>query len=477
MILRQKNKWIIPTTLPKTTYPSGPQSLLPFGSGHLLKLASNPLTFLRKLTAYGDIAFFRIGPLKFFFLNEPSYIKEMLVTQQRHFNRGNSISWLKHLLGEGLITSEGDFHLSQRRLVQPAFHKKRIENYAEIMTETANQIQVQWHNGLQLEIGAAMQRLTMAVVTKALFSIDLTATDSTSQQLGAALKAIGAWSERSRFPPVVAEFLDTLPLPKTRRFIQARQFLDKLIYQLIAERRTAPNTQNTDLISILMEMETQEAPDNQRRLTDKQIRDEILTLFMAGHGTVSLALTWAWYLLAQHPEVETKLHAELDQVLGGRTPTMEDLPNLRYTEQVFTEVLRMYPPAYILVRNSTKACEIAGYSIPALSFVVASPFVAHHNQKYFNNPDQFEPARWTPTFKSSLPKFAFFPFGGGPRVCIGEPFAWMEGVLVLASLAQHWKLQLDTHHQVKVKPLLTLRTKNGVSMILKRRHPVSHKSL
>jgi cytochrome P450 len=471
MIFKQKRNLVSSSTLPKTVYPRGPRSVLPFGGDHLLRLASNPLAFLKKLATYGDIAFFRLGPLKIFFLNEPSYIREMLVTQHRHFNRGNSISWLKHLLGEGLITSEGDFHLSQRRLVQPAFHKKRIANYAEIMTEIAEQVQTQWYDGMPLEIGAAMQRITMAVVTKALFGIDLTATDSTSQQLETALKAIIAWSERSRFPPVVAEFLDRLPLPKTRSFAQARQFLDKFIYQIIDERRANQNAHNTDLLSILME--TQDAEDNQRHLTDKQIRDEVLTLFMAGHGTVSLALTWAWYLLAQHPEVESKLHAELDTVLGGHTPTIDDLPNLRYTEQVFSEVLRVYPPAYILVRNSIEACELAGYNIPTHSFVVASPLVAHHNPKYFNNPTQFEPARWTPDFKAGLPKFAFFPFGGGPRVCIGEPFAWMEGILVLASVAQHWKIRLDAQHQVKVKPLLTLRTQSGVSVHLEQRHPVA----
>jgi cytochrome P450 len=263
-----------------------------------------------------------------------------------------------------------------------------------------------------------------------------------------------------------AQLLERLPLPAMKRFRQARARLDETIYRIIAARR-ASREDRGDLLSMLMAARDEEGDGT--GMTDEQLRDEAMTIFLAGHETTANALTWTWYLLSQHPEIEKRLHAELDAVLSGRLPTAEDYARLRYTEMVLAEALRLYPPAWIIGRRALTDYRINGYHVPARAILLMSPYVMHHNAAYFPEPFQFDPERWTPAARETRPKFSYFPFGGGPRLCIGEHFAWMEGVLVLATLAQQWRLRLVPGHPIELQPLVTLRPKYGMKMILERR--------
>ncbi len=438
-------------------FPPGPHSRLPRGYSHILGLARQPADFLMKLAEYGEIAYYKVGPNHNYLLNHPDYIRDVLVTGQRNFVKGEKVSWLKHLVGNGLLTSEGDFWLRQRRLSQPAFHKKRIAAYAEIMTDYATKTRESWSEGRPVDIVQEMTELTLAVVAKTLLDYD---TQPDNQDLEKAIADLIRWSVRAVYPLPLAETLDKLPISSTQRFRKALKFLDTTMYRIINERR-ASGVDRGDLLSMLIEA----TDDDGSRMSNEQLRDEIITFFLAGHDTTSLTLSWAWYLLAQHPAVEAKLHAELDKVLeGGRLPTFEDLPRLAYTEMVFSEVLRLYPPAYVVLRMAVNSQKIGNYPLPAGSSILVSPYVTHRNPAYFDNPEQFNPDRWTPEFKAKLPKYAYFPFGGGPRLCIGEPFAWMEGVLLLATLGQKWRLRLLSKPPIPIKPLITLRPAAQIMM-------------
>jgi cytochrome P450 len=265
-----------------------------------------------------------------------------------------------------------------------------------------------------------------------------------------------------------SEYMEKLPLPYVRRFDKARARLDATIYGLIRERRKSGEDAG-DLLSMLLLAQDEEKDRDGGRMTDEQVRDEALTLFLAGHETTANALTWTWYLLSQNPECEQRLHEELDAVLGGRAATAADFTALRYSEMVFAEAMRLYPPAWAIGRMSKEACELGGVKIAAQSICLASPYVMHRDPRWFPEPERFDPERWTPEARDARPKFSYFPFGGGARVCIGERFAWMEGVLVLATIAQRWKLLLARGQKVDVLPLITLRTKYGMRMVVEKR--------
>jgi len=263
-----------------------------------------------------------------------------------------------------------------------------------------------------------------------------------------------------------SEYFEKLPLPSIRRFEKARDRLDQTIYGLIHERR-ASGDDTGDLLSMLLLAQDEEGDGG--GMTDKQVRDEALTLFLAGHETTANALTWTWYLLSQNPECEAKLHQEIDSVLEGRPPQMTDLPQLRYTEMVFAEAMRLYPPAWAIGRMSKSAFEMGGVHVPAKSICISSPYVMQRDPRWFPDPERFDPERWTPEAREARPKFSYFPFGGGARVCIGERFAWMEGTLAIAAIAQKWKLRLAVGQRVEPLPLITLRTKHGMKMICQPR--------
>jgi cytochrome P450 len=443
------------------TYPPGPRGLVP--GLQLLSFTRDPLGFLKRLAAtYGDIAYFSGGTESIYFFNHPDYVKDVLVTQNASFMKGRGLQRAKLLLGEGLLTSEPPLHRRQRRLAQPAFHKQRVNAYASLMVDYARRLQRErWEDGRTLDIAQEMMHLTLAIVGKTLFG---TETEAEAEEVRRALAA--AMVSFSRFMMPFAELLDRLPLPSRRRFERARARLDAIIYRIIEERR-AGGEDRGDLLSMLLHAQDEEG--DQSGMTDEQLRDEAMTIFLAGHETTANALAWTWHLLSQNPEAERKLHAELERVLGGRPPTAEDLPRLAYTEMVFAESMRLYPPAWVLGRRAIRDCEVGGYALPAGSLVLLSQFVMHRDARFYADPERFDPERWTPEAKAARPPFSYFPFGGGPRRCIGEGFAWMEGVLVIAALAQNWRLRPVPGHPVELQPVVTLRPRHGIRMTLERR--------
>ena len=440
--------------------PPGPRNLPIIGN--LYAFRSNPLAFLSNLARqYGDLSYFRAGRQNFFLLSHPDLIREVLVNNQSNFVKSRALQRAKILLGEGLLTSEGQNHMRQRRLAQPAFHGERLAAYAGMMSECAVRVRDRWTPGTTLDISLEMPRLTLAVVGKTLFSADV---ESEASEIGEALNTVLKMFRTLLLP--FSEHLDKLPLPSVRRFEKARARLDETIYELIRKRR-ANGKDLGDLLSMLLLAQDEET--GRERMTDTQVRDEALTLFLAGHETTANALTWTWYLLSQNPEHERRLHEEVDTLLAGRVPGWDDLPQLRYTEAVLAEALRLYPPAWAIGRMPKTAFELGGAQIPAQSIVIMSPYIVQRDARWFENPEKFCPERWMTDARDARPRFAYFPFGGGSRICIGERFAWMEGVLVLATLAQKWRLRLDPEQRVDTLPLITLRTRHGMRMRIEPR--------
>lgn len=429
--------------------------------GHLIDFRRNPLTFLDALAKRGDVVRFKMGPQQIYLLNHPDYIRDVLVTNNRNFVKSRGLEMAKKFLGESLLTSEGDFHRRQRRLAQPAFHRQRINAYAEVMTEYAVKTRKRWRADETLDISQEMMRLTLGIVGKTLFDADV---ESEASEIGAALTQVMQLFERITNP--LAALLDKLPLPSNLRWLKAKQRLDSTIYRIIKEHR-ASDVDRGDLLSMLLIAQDEEGDGGS--MTDAQVRDEAMTLFVAGHETTANALTWTWYLLSQHPDVESKLHDEIDDVLAGAIPTADDVAKLRYTEMVLAESMRLYPPAWTMGRRALSDYQVGGFVIPANSIVLMSQWVMHHDARYFHDPFKFDPDRWTTEARESRPKFSYFPFGGGPRVCIGEQFAWMEGVLLIATIARRWKMRLKPGHVVEPKPMITLRPKYGMRMIVEER--------
>lgn len=428
----------------------------------LLAYRKGPLPFFQNLAAqYGDISYFRLGPQEAFFLNHPDYVKDVLVTNHQRFHKGLALQRAKRLLGEGLLTSEDDFHRRQKRLAQPAFHRARVASYASVMTDYASQTRAHWQDGVTVDMSEEMMRLTLGIVGKTLFDADVV---SDAREVGEAMTVVMDLFNIITVP--FFELFQKLPLPQLRRFDAAKLKLDAIIFRLIDERRRSAEDRG-DLLSMLLLAQDTEGDGG--AMTDEQLRDELMTIFLAGHETTANALTWTWYLLSQNPEAETKLHQEIDLVLAGRLPDFDDVAQLKYTEMVFAESMRLYPPAWALGRLATEDFEIGGYAVPKKSLVLMSQYVMHRDPRYFNDPLKFDPERWTPLARESRPQFSYFPFGGGPRRCIGEGFAWMEGILLLATLAQHWKMRLVPDHPVALKPVITLRPKHGMRMTVKRR--------
>ncbi len=430
--------------------------------GHLAAFRRNPIRFLVGLQRdYGDLVHFKLGPLHAYFFNDPEFVKDILVTRQGNFTKSRMLQRARILLGEGLLTSEGPFHLRQRRLAQPAFHRDRLVGYAATMGEYAVRMRGRWRDGATLDVSDEMMRLTLGVVGKTLFSADV---ESEAKEIGESLTSILKMFDLLMLP--FSEYFERLPLPAIKRFEKARDTLDRIIYGMIVERR-ASGKDHGDLLSMLLMAQDEEADGS--GMTDKQVRDEALTLFLAGHETTANALTWTWYLLSQNPECEARMHAEIDRVLEDRTPGFDDFPNLPYTEMVFAEAMRLYPPAWGIGRAAIDGFEIGGVEVPAKALCITSPYVMHRSPLYFPNPEQFDPDRWLPEARQARPKFSYFPFGGGSRICIGERFAWLEGVLMLAGLARKWKLRLEPGHPVEILPLITLRTKYGMKMRVEAR--------
>ena len=428
--------------------------------GVLPEFRKDPAGFLEDMARrYGDVVYMPVGRQHVYYLGHPEAIRDVLVTRQNKFKKSRMLERARVLLGDGLLTSEGDHHRRQRRLVQPAFHRDRLAGYGAVMVERTAVVRDQWVAGKPFDVLQEMMRLTLAIVAKTLFSTDV---DSEADDIGVALTQVFDLFEVILIP--FSEILEKLPLPAVRRFKRARKRLDETIYRLIAERR-ASGSDAGDLLSMLLLAQDEEGSGG---MTDEQVRDEALTLFLAGHETTADALTWAWYLLSQNPQAEAAFHAELDRVLAGRLPSFDDLPQLRYTESVFAETLRLYPPAWGIGRRALEDYQVGDFLIPARSVILMSPYAVHRDPRWFSDPLTFSPERWL-TEDTSRPKFAYFPFGGGARVCIGERFAWMEGTLLLAAIGQRWRLRLEPGHRVERHARITLRPKHGMRMISERR--------
>ena len=439
--------------------PPGPRARFPGDT--MLQFARRRLPFLvESARKYGDIVLFRVGNERIYLFNHPDLIRDVLVTNQKNFTKSRALVRAKKVLGEGLLTSEGDFHLRQRRLAQPAFHRDRISGYARSMVEYAERARARWGPGESLDIHDEMMRLTLAIVARTLFSADV---EREAGEIGEALTTAFAAFNIGILP--FSELLEKLPLPYIRRFEAARTRLDETIYRIIDERRST-GEDTGDLLSMLLLAQDTEGDGG--RMTDTQVRDEAMTIFLAGHETTANALSWTWYLLSQSPEAEARFHREVD-ALGGRLPEPADMPRLSYTRMVLAESMRLYPPAWAVGRRAINEFDAGDYRIPARSMVVMSQYITHRDSRFYPDPERFDPDRWLPELASTRPKFSYFPFGGGTRICIGEQFAWMEGVLILATIAQKWRLRYTGTAAPEIEPRITLRPRGTLPMRIEDR--------
>jgi cytochrome P450 len=435
-------------------FPPGPRAFLP--GAHLRAMQYRPLPFLTGLArTHGDASHFRIGRMHFFFFSHPELVREVLIARNASFIKGLALQRTKIVLGKGLLTSEGELHKRQRRLAQPAFHRQRIQHYGEEMVTKALLARERWRDDEELDVHHEMMRLTLPVVAKTLFDADV---DDEADEIGDALTELMLMFPILLHP--LSSLIVRLPfVPQVRRFRRALARLDKTIYAIIAERRRS-GVDRGDLLSMLL-LATDVEGDGSG-MSDLQLRDEAMTIFLAGHETTANALAWTWYALARNPEIERELHRELDEVLGGRTPIPDDYPRLPYTEMVLAESMRLFPPVWGIGRFAAEEVTIGEWTVPKGALVLVSQWVTHHDARFWPEPERFDPLRFTPDAKASRPKTAYFPFGGGGRVCIGESFAWMEGVLLLATIAQRWRFEKGP--DVDPVALITLRPKGGMRM-------------
>ncbi len=436
--------------------PAGPKGL-PL-VGNMADFAGDAINFVSRCAReYGDIVPMELAGTTVYLLNNPDYFEQVLVTQNRNFDKGHFIDNVRRLVGNGILTSEGDFWRKQRRLVQPAFHRNRVATYAQVMTDFTQKMLDDWQDGQTRDVHADMMRLTLQIVAKTVFDADVRSqVEDISHSLEVILEENN--SERRLVETLLPRWV---PTPYRGRYRKALARLDEIVYGLIAERRRDDHDRG-DLLSMLLASQD----ENGQGMDDRQLRDETMTILLAGHETTALALSWTWYLIANNPVVEARLHEELASVLEGRPPTLEDLPRLTYTEMIIKEALRLYPPAWAFVRESIADCEIGGYRLPGGSVFMISPWVIHRDPRFWERPDEFRPERWAEDATAKLPRFAYLPFGGGPRLCIGNSFATMEAALLLGTIAQRYRLSLPPGTTVKTDPTVTLRPKPGVVLKL-----------
>lgn len=430
--------------------------------GNLLDYSRDPLGFLSRCAReYGDVVRLNFPGPPAYLLSNPEHIEQVLVGNNRNFIKDRVTRGELSILGNGLLTSDGDFWRRQRRLAQPAFHRERIANYAETMVSYTERMLEGWRNSGQRDVHHDMMRLTLEIVAKTLVDADIA---DEAEDVGEALGAVMAHFSDQGNGVFLRMLPDSVPTPSNLRYRRAQRQLEGFIYGIIDERRKS-GRDTGDLLSMLLKARDGDGS----RMSDEQLRDEVMTVIMAGHETTAIALSWTWRLLALHPEVERKFHAELSEQLNGKAPTMEDLPNLTYTDAVLKESMRLYPPAWAIGREAIEDCEIGGYQVPAETQLFISQYVVHRLPHFFEDPESFDPDRWAGGLEKQIPKYAYFPFGGGPRLCIGQSFAKMEAALLLATIAQNFKLGLVSGQRTTPQPSITLRPKNGVQVVLKER--------
>lgn len=440
-------------------FPPGLERNLPFYLARRFFRPGNPILLFEHLVAtYGSVAHYRLGASHIVFLNEPEFIREILVNQPQNFIKERTQRRMKILLGDGLITSDGEVHKRQRRIAAPAFHRQRVQAYGSMMVDRASAMRAKWQDGVEIDIAAEMMQLTLQVVARTLFDTDVT--DDVRQINDEVNVIMGLYNFLVALPR--AESLLHLPVPGLMRFRKAKKRLDAVVQRMIAEHRRE-GVDRGDLLSMLLASRDDEA--DHTGMTDAQLRDEVLTIFLAGYETVANALAWTWLLLGQNSPEESRFHRELDEVLGDRLPTLDDLPKLHYTEMVFAESMRLYPPAWAMGRQATTDVELGPYRLPSGTYFFFSQYIMHRTAKHFPDPLRFDPERFTAEQKAARERFTYFPFGAGGRQCIGEAFAWMEGVLILATLGQKWKLKLVPGQPMDVQPKITLRPKYPILVV------------
>jgi cytochrome P450 len=439
--------------------PPGPKPR--FLLGNLPEFGSDLLGFAESCARdYGDVVKIHLGGYTTYLLNHPDALEVVLLTNYQNFVK-HSFFWrhVTAIFGEGLLTSEGQAWLARRKLMAPAFHTSRIRAYGEDMVGYAEQMLETWSDGEVRNVHADMMALTMRIVGKTLFDSELTGNEA---DVGRAFDdVVEEIARRFRRPFLIPDFV---PIPGNVRYSRGVRRLNELIYALIEDHR-ASGRDRGDLLSMLMNARDEDGA----RLTDQELRDESVTLFLAGHETTAIALSWTWYLLAEHPEVEVKLLDELGRVLSGRLPRAGDLPELPYTESVVKESMRLYPPAYGFGREAVDDCEIGGYDAPAGTTLLMFPWLIHRDERFYDEPEAFRPERWASERAAHLPRFAYVPFGGGPRICIGNQFAMMEAMLILATVVPRFRLERVREREVKPFTSITLRPDGGVWARLKRR--------
>jgi cytochrome P450 len=436
---------------------------LPF-LGMTLAIRKDALGTLRSVAReYGDIVRLPVAFQERIFLNHPDFIEQVLVIQQAKFHKSDLTKQIVGgLLGQGLLVSEGEFWRRQRRLAQPAFHRARIQEYAATMTESIERHIRDWRDAEQRDLAAEMMALTLDVAVRTLFGTTLPAE---AQQVGHSMTFLMRYQLGRQRSPV--RLPESWPTPRNNRARRERAFLDSLVYGFIEEHRSHNGANHRgDLLSLLVSAMDEDGT----QMTPQQLRDETMTLFLAGHETTAQMLAWTWYLLSQNPAAEARLHEELQSVLAGRPPDSSDFVRLSYLRAVMSEVLRLYPPAYITARTSIEPCRIGGYDFPAGSTMLMSQWVMHRDPRFYDDPDTFRPERWLEGLEDRLPSGAYLPFGDGPRRCIGQGFALLEAALVIGTLAQRFQFRLVPRHPVDPEPLITLRPRNGISMTLHARH-------
>lgn len=464
--------------------PPGPTGLPLIGS--LFDYMSDQLDFVEEIARrHGDVARFRLGAWDVVLVSHPSDIERVLIRDHERFVKSRGTARLKVVLGEGLLTSEGEVHLRRRRQVQPAFHRRLLKRHGKVMVRRARALEDRWSPGASMDLAAEMRALALGIAGECFFGAEL---ESDIEEIGEALDTLVGMYPRLVIP--FSEILERLPLPATLRFRRARERLDAVVYHLIDDARArmgdrvgpeddfrararegaraeAGEKERPNALATLLEAEGKDALDRE------EIRDEVITLLLAGHETTANALSWTFYLLARNPGAEAALHREVDEVLDGRPPTVADLPRLETARRILAEALRLYPPAWLIGRRAVRDWEVGGYPVPEGSMVFLSQWVVHRDSRWWPEPERFDPDRWEPEREEARPRFAYFPFGGGRRLCIGEGFAWMEGILVLATLARRWRPRLARDRAIGPSAWVTLRPEGGVPVVMERRDRAS----
>ena len=445
----------------KGATPPGPRGSLLLGS--LRRVQREPLELLREgFREHGDVVRYRFATTRALLLAHPDHIRHVLHDNHRNYDKHNvDYAMLRRLLGNGLLTSDGAFWHRQRRLMAPMFHRQRVAGFCNLMVDSTLEMLERWdalaQSGEPFDVAAEMARLTLAIVAKALFSADVS---GDAEAIGAALTEVNR--QLGEFS--LLDMFKMIPTPRKRRFRAAVSALDQVVGKIIDQRRHTAH-RNQDLLSMLLEAVDEETD---KGMTPRQVRDEVLTLLLAGHETTANALAWTWYLLAQNQEAEERLHREIASVIGERAPNALDLPQLTYTRMVIEESMRLYPPAWAISRNAIGEDEIGGYRVARKTNIIICSFVTHRHPAFWEEPERFDPERFSPERSEGRPNFAYLPFGGGPRICIGNGFAMTEAQLVVATMAQRYRLRLAPGHPVELHPLITLRPRHGMRMTL---HP------